>query len=662
MKKHSADGRRPIERDDLYRLKVVGDAHISPDGATIAYVVKRLDRDQDDYLSTIHIWEGADTRAYTAGPSDSCPRWSPDGPWLAFLSSRDGKKQIYVMSARGGEAVRCTEQKLGAGEPVWSPDSSRIAFAGSVPFGEQAEEDPEAATPMNGDAKKKPARTKVIDRALFKLDGAGFTHDQRSHIFVLDVEAKSVKQLTNGDYNDGSPAWSPDGKHIAFSANRHPNWDVRRGSDIWIVPAEGGALRRVTGQDGQWGDPVFSPDGRHIAYTGYPIPDAGTPDFFPQLWSIDRNGANATNLLSNHDVEVRHSIGSDWNVGAEAGIVWSSQGIAFLTTERGTANVYRWMNGDIVPITIGRHDVATFSIADDGTIAYSVSDATHPAEIFVCRDGVATQASHENDKMLAALDLQSPDLVRVSGADGEDVEGWIMKPVGYTEGQTYPLLLYIHGGPATAYGETFHHELQWWAAQGFGVAYCNPHGSAAYGKRFQEAIRHDWGNRDFADVMAFTDFVAALPWVDEHRMAAAGGSYGGFMVNWVAGHTDRFAALCTQRSICNVVSQGGTSDFAPFRRDTSGGTPEGDPERLWNQSPLKYAHNVRTPTLILHQEQDHRCPIEQGEQWFTALKRMGVPTRFIRFPEESHGMSRTGKPSRRYDRLGYMREWFRTYV
>jgi dipeptidyl aminopeptidase/acylaminoacyl peptidase len=213
-----------------------------------------------------------------------------------------------------------------------------------------------------------------------------------------------------------------------------------------------------------------------------------------------------------------------------------------------------------------------------------------------------------------------------------------------------------------AYGETFFHEFQTLAGAGFGVFYCNPHGSSSYGQRFQVSIMGDWGNLDYGDVMAGADRVCEEPWVDAHRLGVAGGSYGGFMVNWITSHTDRFAAACTQRSICNMVSQGGTSDWAATRGERLLATPEGDPERLWNMSPLKYVSQVKTPTLILHSERDDRCPIEEGEQWFLALKRLRVPVRFVRFPEESHGLSRGGKPSRRVERLEQILSWFRTYL
>lgn len=670
--------KRRLERDDLYRLRIAGDAQVAPDGRTVAYVVKRMDRQKDTYLSSIYVWADGAMRPYTSGEKDSCPRWSPDGRWLAFLSDRGAQAQIYVMPTCGGEAICCTRQECGAGPPVWSPDARLIAFAGPVPFGDDTDGQDARDAPQGARGKdEKPAKTKIIDRAVYKSDGAGFTHDRRTHLFVIPVSERgaddtesvgsvAVHQLTEGDCNDEWPAWSPDGRHIAFSGNRDADWDIRPGSDIWIVPAEGGEPRRLTGHDGLWERPVFSPDGSTIAYLGQPVPEGTWPGPYPQLWTIDRDGHNATNRLAEGDMEVRHSIGSDCSISGGSGLAWLRDGVYFLTSQHGASQIYRWHNGAVHAVTEGRHDVMDFSAVEgpDGTVTllYTVSDTTHPTEVMLWRAGATLRVSHENDAWLDEVALGMPTQVIVTGTDDEEVEGWVLTPAGYQEGQRYPLLLYIHGGPATAYGESFFHELQWWAAQGYGVAYCNPHGSSTYGRHFQEVIRRDWGNRDYRDVMTFTDHIAALPWVDAHRLAAAGGSYGGFMVNWLAGHTARFVALCTQRSICNQVSQSGTSDLAPFRRHSEDGTPEGNPELLWNQSPLKYVRNVRTPMLILHQEQDHRCPIEQGEQWFSALKRQGVPVRFVRFPEESHGLSRTGTPSRRYARLGYMRDWFRQYV
>ncbi len=660
--------KRRIDRDDLYRLRIVGDAQPAPDGQKVAYVVKQMDKEKNTYGTNIFVWSDGSTRRYTSGEKDASPRWSPDGRWLAFLSDRDDKKQIYVMSTMGGEATALTTQKLGAGTPVWSPDSRSIAFAGPVPFGDDKDDADEKAT---DEKKPQTEKTKIIDRAIFKADGTGFVYDRRTHIFVIPVDEdaigdKTARQLTDGDCNDEAPAWSPDGRRIAFSGARDDDWDVRLGSDIWLVDAAGGEPRRLTKHDGLWENPVFSPSSDAIAYAGQQVAEGDWPGTFPQLWSMNLESGEATNLIDGQDIDVRHSVGSDSSANGDFKLYWLSDGLYFLTSVHGQSHVYRLHDGALDVVVGGRRDVmdlvAVAGHAGAAVLAFAVSDTTHPAEAVLYREGGETRISFENDALLDEWDLGVPKRTTFTGADGDEVEGWVIAPAGRVDGQRYPLLVYIHGGPATAYGESFFHELQWWAARGYGVAYCNPHGSSSYGQHFQDVIRRDWGNRDYHDVMAFTDHVAALPWVDRGRLVAAGGSYGGFMVNWMAGRTDRFAALCTQRSICNQVSQSGTSDYAPLRRHSEDGTPEQNSELLWDQSPLKYVRNVHMPMLILHQEQDHRCPIEEGEQWFSALKRLGVTTRFIRFPEESHGMSRSGTPSRRYERLGYMEDWFTRYA
>ncbi len=645
---------RLLDRDDLYRLKVVGDVAITPDGSRIAYTVRQADQSIDGYKSNIYIWSGTDTRQFTRGGKDSAPRWSPDGSMLAFLSARSGEPQLYLLRSSGGEAVQITHLQKGAGEPVWSPDSRMIAFVAPTSYPTDSSEQPES-----GDTKSELSR--VINRAMFKFDGRGFIYSTRQHIFVLDVESRDCRQITEGDFNESSVCWAPDGRRLAFASNRRPNWDTERGTDIWTVPATGGTPLRFTHSPGQWEEPAFSPDGRALAYVGYPLPENEPATYYDQIWLTDAEG-ETKNLLDGCDLDVGRSLVSDWGAFSGRTLTWDAHGISFVSSSRGKTNIYRIRNGDVSPVTEGAHDITSFAIAENGYICYSKADFSHPAEIFLDRGSGEEQISHENDPLLAEVELHVPQRVVATSNDGQEVEGWLLKPSEFEPSQTYPLLLYIHGGPESAYGHTFFHELQWWTAQGFGVAFCNPRGSTSYGRAFKEAIRGDWGNLDFQDIVAFHDQVASTPWVDRNRMVAAGGSYGGFMINWLAGHTDRFAALCTQRSICNMVSQGGTSDLAPFREERLGGTPERTPERLWDQSPLKFVSNVKTPMLILHQEQDHRCPIEQGEQWFSALKRLGVRVRFIRFPEESHGLSRAGKPSRRFARLGYMADWFRTFV
>lgn len=636
---------RPIDIEDIYQLTLVGDAQISPDGTRVAYVVRRLDREQNDYVSSIYLWDGHESRQFTAGGKDSAPRWSPDGATLAFLSKRGEKAQIYLMSTAGGEARALTESPNGAGTPIWSPDGTRIAYVSGVPT-----EESEGET----------ARTRVIDRAIYKSDGTGFVHDRRRHLFVVDVACGEVTQVTEGDCNDGAPVWSPDGRHLAFAANRNPEWDIERTSDIWLVPSRGGTPRRVTSGDGTWSDPVFSPDGTQIAMTGYPRPEGEKPSYYDQLWTVPTGGGTPRNVLEGTDLAPGNSLAADWHSGGDGSARWVESGLYFLVSERGTTNIYRWTD-TVQKVTSGRHDIIDFSVAGKA-LACTVSDATHPNEIALVEDGCLRPVTTHNAAFLQTAPPTAPEKITFSGSNGVEIDGWLLKPATYVEGQKYPLIVYIHGGPVSAYGETFFHEFQALAGQGFGVFYCNPHGGSSYGRAFQTSIIGAWGTLDYHDMMAGVDRVLQEPWVDVHRLGVAGGSYGGFMTNWIIGHTDRFAAAATQRSICNMVSQGGTSDIAAGRGERMQATPEGDPERLWNMSPLKYAANVKTPTLILHSERDDRCPIEEGEQWFSALRRQRVPVRFVRFPEESHGLSRGGKPSRRVERMQHIAGWFKTYL
>jgi dipeptidyl aminopeptidase/acylaminoacyl peptidase len=639
--------------DDLYRLTLVGDAQISSDGRRIAYVCKRLDREKNEYVSYIALWEDGESRPYTAGEKDSAPRWSPDGRTLAFVSAREGKAQIYLLPANGGEPRRLTEAALGAGTPLWSPDGRFIVYAGAVSCfpGDEGDDD-------------RPAPTHVIDRAVFKLDGVGLTDRRRMHLVVVDVATGESRQITDGDFNDGSPAWSHDSAYIAFAADRDPNWDLRSGSDVWIVPREGGTPRCLTDGLGVWGEPVFSPDGSQLAISGYHRPDDPS-GYYSRLWVLPRGGGEPRDILEGTDLSPGDSVSGDWSTPGPGTPIWTADGLLFAASDHGDTDLYRW-NGELRKLTAGGRHIMDFSLCA-GQVAATISDGSRPGEIYrgtISGDGAVSlePLTHHNDDYLATTSIMTPERVQFAGADGDEVDGWVMKPAGFEEGRRYPLVLYMHGGPHVAYGDTFFHEFQVLAGTGFGVFYCNPHGSTSSGRRFQTVIIGDWGNRDYADIMAAADLVQALPWVDPRRVGIAGGSYAGFMTNWVLGHTDRFAAAVTERSICNHLSQGGTSDWAATRGERLGGTPEGNPDLLWDRSPLKYVRNVHTPTLVIHSERDDRCPIEQGEQWFMALKRLGVTTRFIRFPEESHGLSRGGKPSRRVERLNFITGWFKQWL
>jgi dipeptidyl aminopeptidase/acylaminoacyl peptidase len=646
--------KRPLEPQDLYRLRLISDPQIAPDGSRVAFVCKQMNEEKNDYVGNIYMVDrqGAVSQ-FTSGDKDSAPRWSPDGKWMAFLSGRKEKAQIHLLSTSGGESVPLTDRKLGAGVPAWSPDGAWIVFTGTV----STDPDEEKEEPGGKEKDpKKPAKTKILERSSYKLDGAGYIGNRRRHLFLIDVAARTVEQLTDGDFHDDNPSWSPDGRHIAFSSLREDRWDVSTASDLYLIPREGGEARRLT-SGGSFSLPVFSPDGSRIAFVEEPDHEKY---FAPiRLGSVDRAGEDLRDEQKGWDGEVGHHLSSDVALpDFPVGITWREDGIYFLGGERGESNVYRARNGKVKKITQGTHAIADWSVAADGTIACSLSDSTHPSDVYLAAAGKLTRLTDENRDFLAEVRITTPERFSFTGARGEKSDGWLLAPLGHESGK-HPLIAYIHGGPQFAHAETFFFEYQLLAGKGFGVFYPNIHGSGSYGRDYQLSIRGDWGNLDYQDVLAGTQEAATRPWVDPDRMGIIGGSYGGYMTSWVMGHTDLFKAGVTERCLCDIVNFVGTMDFGFAWDRQTGVFPEQDVQKLWDMSPLKYVARVKGPLMVIHSEGDQRTPIEQGEQMFNALRRLGKDTKFIIFPEESHGLSRIGTPSRRVERLGYILEWFK---
>jgi dipeptidyl aminopeptidase/acylaminoacyl peptidase len=677
--------RRPVTAEDLYRLRFVSDPQISPDGACVAYVVSWVaDDDPTRYRSQLMLADtrgAAPPRPLTSGRHrDRAPRWSPDGLSLAFLSDREGDKvsQLFALPLVGGEPRQLTSLKHGAGPAVWSPDGTRIAFAAEVDVDDVADQEGQP-----GDRQRAP-RVRVVRRVRSKADGEGLREARQRHLFVLDADGSAEpKQITRGDWDDWDPAWAPDGSRLAFVSRRERDRDLTLFSDVWVVPAGGGRARRVSEHSGEASAPAWSPDGQQIAYLGHTrgwsygamtrllVVPAGLPG--GRRASARPPGAPAGGagrpLAAGFDDEVGNVTLSDSRDPAAASPPrWHPDGrSAFVLASRaGRVHVVRLAaSGAATTVVDGDREVAAFSLsAGAEQVAFVASDPAHPYEVFVAAaDGSnERRLSHETDAFLSEVELAAVEPLAVPATDGEMVHGWVMRPRGGPA--KAPLVLEIHGGPETMYAWTFMHEFQVLAGRGYGVVYANPRGSKGYGEAFTARIFADWGNQDAADCLAVVDAASRLRWVDETRVGVTGGSYGGYMTAWLVGHSQRFKAAVATRGCYDFESMYGTSDIGPWFLDYVLGGPVYEKRDLYRErSPLTYAPAMRTPLLLIQNEGDLRCPMEQAEQLFVQLRRIGkVETELIRFPEESHNLSRSGRPDRRVERLHRIAAWFDRYL
>jgi dipeptidyl aminopeptidase/acylaminoacyl peptidase len=506
-----------------------------------------------------------------------------------------------------------------------------------------------------GDTAKSPSDVRHYTHANYKFNDTGWFDDKRAHLWVVEVASGRAAQITSGDdWNDTDPQWSPDSRKIAFVSDRSGHaFDESRDTDVWVIDAAGGPLTRISDHRTADSSPRWSPDGRMIAFVS-PVPQKS----HPKIWLAPAAGGAASTLAADAIDLIPTQLR------------WAGDGRAlyFETGVKGTAHLYRLdlAARQAAPVTSGERTVHLVDINDKaGKLAYGVNDPTRLDDLFVA------DLSGRNEKQLTHLNAafyQQAQVVPVErvpfkGADNWDVDGFFMKPVGWVPGKKYPMILTIHGGPSGMFGLDWYHEFQVYAARGWAVFFTNPRGSTGYGEKFERGIELNWGGNDYVDIMKGVDAaVAKYPWIDTERLGVTGGSYGGFMTNWIVSHNNRFKAAVTLRSIANFISDDGTRDGAYGHADDFSGDVFEKFDLYWNASPLKYVKNVKTPTLVLHSDNDFRVPIEQGEQWFRALRHFGVPSEIVFFPRENHNLTRTGEPKHLVESINWQVYWFDRYL
>ena len=687
--------------EDLYDLRVPTELALSPDGRFVAFSVKSVAPGKDGYRTSLWVTPAdgsAPPRQLTVGArNDTTPRWSPDGRTLAFLSDRggvlqaggagakpgkaeapkEGGTQVWLLPfADGGEARQLTDLPKDVSGLAWSPDGRRLAVVSGA-----------ASTTPEKKPERKPEDppapdTRLIDTLLYQFNGAGFIHDKFTRLWLVDVATGAAELLTTGDHHDADPQWSPDGRQIAFISDRHPNADLRWRSDVYVVTLAGRAVRQLSPGRGRqgWAAPSWSPDGRWIAAVGNRDWRRGEIAQ-ASVWRFRVRDGEAQDLLAGSDLEAAAGMNSDLVGGGPNRAQWMADGrwIVFGAPAEGSFELWRVEvdGGRIERLTRDRHYLGREALAPTARggarVAAVRTSGTDVPDVVVGDIPAGRLGGNDRVELRRVTDLMGDawgdirlvaPIERWHEVDGRRIQGWFIPAPASTKRSPAPVVLEIHGGPATLYGWSLMWEWQVLAANGISVYASNPRGSQGYGQAFVTANVGDWGDGPMRDVMAGLDALIDDGLVDGDRMGVTGGSYGGYLTSWIVGHTNRFKAAVTCRSVNDLISQMLSGDIGGpiFGLYVYGVHPWDDWDLYHRHSPLTYATQVTTPLLIQHAEKDLRCTVTQAEELFAVLRSLKKTVRLMRVPEESHELTRSGTPYRRVDHLRLVDEWFRHFL
>ena len=630
---------KPITFDDFIRIKRVSDPQVSPDGSLIAFVVTIMDKEANKGNSDIWIVpvKGGEMRQLTSGPkADFNPRWSPDGKKIAFISARTGTPQVYIISLAGGEASPLTSLSTGASGVIWSPKGTHLAFTSSV-YPDCADDD--CNKKRAEEEEKNPVKARLYDRLLYRhwntwWDGT------RSHLFIVPDEGGKPVDVTPGDYDTPPIAlggsqdytFSPDGNEICFVRNTDPELALGLGTnnDLFLTSIKGGESKPLTTSRGNDNLPVYSPNGQYVAYLAMARP--GFEADKSSLMLHDRKTGKLINLTESLDSSIQE-------------FLWSadSSTVFFSAEEKGRTVLFK------MPLKTAKsekilegHFANSFSLSPDSKVMVFLSQAMdHPADVYSydLQTGKLAQITDVNKEILSLLQMNPAEEFWFEGAGKDKVHGFLLNPPSFDPAKKYPLVMLIHGGPQGAWYDNFHYRwnAQMFAAAGYAVAMINFHGSTGYGQAFTDSISGDWGGKPYQDIMLGLHYLLSQHnYIDKSRLAAAGASYGGYMIDWIEGQTDAFKCLISHSGVYDLRSEWGSTEELWFPEWEYRGTPWTSPEQYQKWSPSSYVQNFKTPCLVIHSQNDFRVPLSQGLQFFTALQRMKVPSKFLYFPDEDH--------------------------